>query len=1239
MALPMDPVSRPAARPRPSAYARQTLLRLPIVTGIYPDFSVCVTKPFCGLASASVNDENDQTLHAPEQDSFFDDLSENDVWNLPASQDSLELNVVEEYEAMHVLVRTLSVSVAGIEYALSASVLASEVIAGPDSSLLLSLLLGYVILVRIWKVPPQPTAPNSSSLESHNSGESTFAPRIVQWWKLRATEPQNALSVPSRPPALPADASCNVAVHEGGLAACVVLSSVLRLHSIEQTSAGIQFLPHFNVPVEGVVLHACFALPLASDPSQISLMTLVLSNSRRLELSLYTWYALDLLTDNLKKVTLPLTNTFPFPVLVVPLHQAFLFVCPDEFIVVTLNNVWSADYSFSKYAYDGSFPTAFSRPAAPRLLAVDEVILASDSGVFYSVIVSSLDLSCIPILRIADPVSVFALHELPDKHESSLDMEDLSLDSHDLSSGKTLRQDREIILSYASDTGGAKQIHVPKPVRTADSKVPYSDVTVLQDYRSWAPIVDVAIIDGYLSREVEAVSRQEFWALTGMGKRTKLSQLLTGYSVRPVTKCYDSLRKAEVLLHIDFHGRPLLLCSLPFSSSLLEYDPESDPPFLEVEGLVSDFTLCAALVPDSNILVQVTRNCIRLINFETSAVSDYKDINIVLACSYETYLVLVFEVDGTQNLQTFKVGIAGDSFDVFSHLAPLSSITISSELSFVKTYVQGSKVLIFCGSYDGSIGLLVYDTETDTYSEVFLANLQENLDSKTIIIPHDCAYSSTTQKVSIGSKTGHYVEVTLKDLDNENHSICFGNLLQIGTAPVTITPSSRSPYLFAVCRSTFIIDAHGPRRLSFGDKTHRNVNFMLELPGNESQYAFARDDGLIVGTVSFHEVPMTRQISIGEAAKKLLFLDSSGLFVLLCKSKKPSDRVKFVDRKSIKPLATIEVHSKLGSARESPIFMPLEIPICGHIWHILRQDRVLKKVIVGSLLDGETGSFKILDVAKVLVEGYPAPMAKVSELVSISLNRPVTAIEQIDSTIFFACENEIFATSYSFENRRLCSVIKVGILSSEIVALSRTTDNLLLVSTSRDSLFAFKYDDIEAETAMYSEDSESRKYVPAALELVFKDPLQRSLINSCKMGETYVAGDKLHSSLIFLDPSDPQGGPLSSYKLSMIPRIYSCNFSAPWARSEDQMCVVGVNGEIMLFTAVEKSDFDSEEHGMDGSFTLLYDILDRPFADKITGKGLFDLYKPFFGQAENKGKLVDLDLKSLAAKSKASPLL
>lgn len=1225
----------------PDIYVKRTVIRSSVVVRFFSDFSVCTNKPIEGLASTSVNDEADQSLHAMEQDSFFSsDMGDEDALMMglePDSDDTFLHTLPSEHTEIEVVVKLSSLLIEGVEYGLNSGVAdavrmkGAQGIENGDDSLLITLRSGYLLLIRIWKVPRTYLGVGLGTASTNTKPTLTlhvFRPFVVQWWGMDSCRPLEMTG---------SSFSC----HPSGLALVSASpQSLFRIFLPEITDLGLGFKPHFNVPVDGVILHSCFAHPLraSNTNTQILFLTVTFSEQKRLLLTLYSWFVADLLVSNLNQTTLPLNNTFSFPIMVIPLAQnsSFLFVFPDEFVIITAHNIWSADYSFKKFAYDGLFPTAYY--TAPKsentlldsFLTGDEVFMASDSGIIYRIHIDENEsFNCREFARIGESVSVFTIQ---------------------LSS-----PDPGYILEYACDTGGAKKLHIPQTLLSTftgtlnSDKVPYSDAKVLKDYKGWTSVIDFTVVSSLRQMPYS----QQKWGLTGSGKRTKLTHFQAGHLVLKLTRCYTDLRKCSHVFHFNFCGRLFMVCSLSLGSKLLEYLPEKKRLGIDEDKSISEIispffetglpTIFCNSVRDLTIMVQYLSRGVLISDFKHSRFESFADKVLVDISIVGQLGAMVFLHGKDVSLNVYKINPSCDLDSTSESLffEPFYQVSLELDYSCFQAYMVQDMLLLVVGFFSGKILIQCINSEGILTSR-FIVNLDISADKVQDIlsIPCSLAFVVHSRTLFVGTHSGtvktFYLNADFEPSAGKEYKLC-------NSAIKLYSSSYDNNFLFASSEALWVFNFYlsmTPQIVSFNERTDRNIISIAELPCDMPQFltfAFLREDGLVLGNIFTFSTPLVKLVSIGEPAKKLLFFDPANLFVVLCRSKDPLSRLCFADRKYLKILSCNQLSIRTDMSDDPLIFGVNEMPLCAHIWTILRHDRVSKKLILGSLV-GLEGSLKILDIRKKHAKDKLS-MVEITELYTLRHDKPIVCITQIGSAIFFASNNTIYSTLYIVEQKRLAELKKTVQLPSPIVSID-TKGNLLLVNTLLDSVFTFKVDLMRLDD-------------PAKiLENIYNDPIPRSLVNILLIDSRIVAGDKLRSSVLVMDTTKPPKFPNFSYQFLFIPRVFTSlrsfdSVSEVDIASEDHLnesgiasvVMVGVNGDIVEMSLAKENDpflmnfkrnlISRYRLSLDGPVEELLERLNRPFVGKVTGKGLQNVYRPFFDFQDNFGKVIDLDIDEL----------
>ncbi|CUM46223.1 uncharacterized protein AC631_00038 [Debaryomyces fabryi] len=1237
-------------------YIKQTLLHSPIITNIIPDFHVHISKRFRGLPSVTVNDEGEQYLCPQEEDSQFDVFSDDDdlLFNIgeapptgTAKSSSVGPNINIKLKSIRVIVKTTSMLINDVEFSFSAPIRSSCILRGvmdgknqEEDSLMISLKSGFLFLIRIYYVPRHYKDTDYDIQGQIQSNESCiYKPFIVQWW-----DTSSDLSVPALE-----SSGYSLNSHASGLSAVSTsASSVFRIYNCQHTDSGIMFMPHFNVPVDGIILHSCFAEPLNNSVINNHIMFLIMSftESRRLELNLYGWTLGATINNNLTKTALPLENSFVIPIFIISLknNDSFLFVNEKELVIISVHDIMSANYGFYRIPFTGSFPTSYYRPLT-RILSqtdtkTDEIMISTDNGVIYSVIVFENNIQLRPVMRISDPISVFSLE----------------------------KSDDVFSLIFGCDTGSSRELYVTELFseeylqEIGTQKPCYSNVQLITDFKNWTPVLDVLIIDSYKSRTINSRSDQELWALTGIGRRTRLTQLRNGYNATRRSRTYEQLRKSDKLYLITLGSRFYLFCSLPFATKVLEYQPLKDEYLVEIEDAAIDNSNSSLFIGNisqsQDILIQITRYSITITNlFDLNITSKFENERILFCDMHNGFLAMIVaskDKEKSTSLRLFKVNNDVNfhkSLEDSGALDLVGSLDIAYEPSMIRLIGLDMSLYLITGSYDGSLYIYQYLGEQileykeyvlDEFNPYRNNDLRENF-----IIPHDSVQTlSPRTNLYVGSKDGYYIHFHI----DTNFVLRCKHFLKIGDTPVKFqNVHNEGKMVFIHSRSLWLLnlyDSEFPTQVYFEERHDRAISAMIQLPnfglGNSTisnvakHFGFVREEGFTISSVHPFKSPNVKQINIAESAKKLTYLPHLSTFVILCNSKDPRLRLKFIDRKALKILQHHELNSRLKNLDfDECIFGPDEMPMAACIWSVKRQNRVSKKLLIGNANNDDTGSFKVLDITKAQDSRESPVYIRVTELTSFEHKEPITHIQQIESSILFSGGRTIYSTTYNIDERRLKPVSALVTLTSDIISLS-VEGNKLLVTTKLDSIFHFIYSK--------NDDGDSDM-----LKLIYKDPSPKSIVNQTELNENIIAGDKLHSSILIMNTSDSNLRDMFSYKMSSIPRVYASKFNSYWANHEtskelksksnnSNILCVGINGEI---TSIRSPSSINDELGnlakslntgklIDGLIESFVEVLNRPFIDKVTGKGLSSINKPYFNYKDNKGKLIDYDLDEIS---------
>jgi hypothetical protein len=464
--------------------------------------------------------------------------------------------------------------------------------------------------------------------------------------------------------------------------------------------------------------------------------------------------------------------------------------------------------------------------------------------------------------------------------------------------------------------------------------------------------------------------------------------------------------------------------------------------------------------------------------------------------------------------------------------------------------------------------------------------------------------------------------------------------LRLSESPIRLGENDDSDQLlFIYSKSIWLLNLREsafPERVFFEETFERTVLALKRLPYTSGSgkmqpenLTIIRDDGLLVVSIVPFKEPNLRHVSVMERAHKIQCFFNSSLFIILCKSKNPNGRLRFIDKKTLKSLPHWEMKLKSKESEEELIFDQNEVPTASCIWSVQRENRISKKLLIGCALEGinqssKFGSIKVLDISK-SKDGHSTSI-RVLELTSFNHPYPITHIKQVDDVILFTSGSRIYCTSYDIRNKKLKVVTCLKTLSSDITWLD-VKDGFLLVTTKFDSVFQFSY---------------SSHGGRLDLRITYSDPCTNSYVNHTRIGSRIFAGDKLHSSISIMN--DDAFSERTTFRVSCIARVFTADFRCSWHVGREDIhdkdrtvLCVGVNGEI-FFVRIVASDSKFHELVADinkgelpnGSLKSIIDKLNIPFMNKVSGTGLFSINKPSYDYAENKNTLIDYDLDDIS---------
>lgn len=1233
-------------------YSKETLLHSPLFKSIFPQFNVAIHKKIRTLRNSSLQDDSDQYIALQEEDSQFGvfsddefllDMDEDDRSPQKPSQGINPRSNSDKLKTIQVIVRNSSLLVNGLQFPFNSSVRSSCMVKGVKSgniqsedSLFVSLKSGYLLLIRMFYVPYNFTDGDYAEDFDTKNSCMVYKPFVVQWW-----DTSGHLLAPTSN-----STGFSLSAHASGLSVVSSSSSNgFRIYNCSYSEAGMLFQPHFTVPLNGTILHSCFAQPIKGSilDNHVIFLTMVFTATSRLELNLYGWTTSEPVFESLTKSTLPLNSSFPLPVFIISLinNGSFLFVAPDELIIVTVHDITSAEYNFRRHKLDIGFPTNYYCPetciSSDYDENTDEILISAENGTIYSIMIgNSSVISVKPIIRISDPISLFALEEVDNGYE----------------------------LTYGSSSGLNRKLFIDELLPDPSEKpIPYSLSLLMKNYKNWAPMLDVQIIDSFKSKSTYQNSKKELWCITGSGKRSRLSQLRNGYLMSRGSEPYQSLRKVESMMWLKIHGNDYILCSLPFESMLLEYQPdkgEEDLIHVDEAAIIYDAPTVAIKMISEYVAVQITPKSLMVTTFESIIASKVFEDDVILFGDILGNMVLLITQESSSELCTIKLITISDEItgagvsinsamdiDETEPLQLLASKQVDYQISFARFLSRNGVTYLVIGSFDGSFQILTFneDNTITNLQETVLKDHYEEEDHSIdphFFVPND--FVTTNDTLLLGTKDGYIFHFKF----NENSTLEFDKYFKVSDTDVTLHShsSANSELVFVTCKSMWLINFHGPgvpEPILLEEKNDKPIKSILPVQnstddtGMEISILLVRDEGLSLASVTKFKTPSVRQITVGESAKKFIYLPHTTVFAVLSNSKDPTARLRYVDRKTYKLMPHTEFNNKNKKYDSgSSIFDADEYPMCASIWSLDSLGRS-KKLLVGCSNSSNTGSIKILDISKVTLKDYK-PTVKVTNLHSFSHKEPITSIEQVQGTILFSSGKSIYSTEYHTEEKRLRPVANILTVPSEITSITITDSQFVSISTKLDSVYQFEY----------KVDSYSNK---GNLQLVASDLSSKLITNHAVLNPKIVIADKVHSNITIMTREATNLIASARFKTVGVPRVFKANFDSFWLgdmssntnalkNSDGGILTVSVDGEVLLFKPVNSDTLEYNElkkhlpmkPNLAGEMEFSTDRWDVTFSGKVTGKGLKAINKPYFRNEANKVGLIDYDLNEVSSK-------
>lgn len=1235
---------------------KKTLLSSPVILNIYPLFKVQVKKPFQGLSPESFNDENLQNLMERDSDSqrdaFGDDI-DCDLFSEESSpcarkpqMDVLPPPLLRE---ITVFVNHTSLRINGILFPLKAAVRSSciirtaAILAGlgqrnVEDSLLISLKSGFLLLVRLFWVPQDFSDSDYSLQNGHvipDDGNNIFKPFVVQWWRTGRPESASAL------------ASTGYSLHAQSLGLLIASTSqtgLIRIHNTQYTEMGMLLQKHFNVDSGGIILNSCFASPkLGRIEDHCMFLAMVSIPDNRLQLNLYSWRTGVFWGHGLDKSEFPLMlpaahEIYAPAIFIVSLRElgGFLFVYEHKVVIVTIHQLLSADYKFRSVNSPwekSSFPTSYYLLATTLNgdldPACDEVHIATDTGLIYTMIISENDATVWRTFTVKDPISVFTI----EKHESNVN------------------------LIYSSYGGSCRDYLIDGGIIASHEIISCRDrraATVTKKYQNWAPVVDVAVVKPEESR----ASTTELWGIVGLGDSSKLCHFRSGYRATLMGHPHRGFKNSDKLLYVEFGERKLLFVSLMSSTRLLCYDTDSNLSVIEVENecfIHEERTLLISKVLNEwgEFIVQITPTHILLTNLADANLKLGMGKDRLLMADFLDGIIAIVADDTVERkikLKLFSLDFETDDENAsdssenaesdFAVATLTHEVETMSVLSCVKLLRDTNGPLLMLGDFNGDIQLCpVSDLSFGNFGTHLLSEACRELGrqewSHDHLVPHSACQLG--EVLNVGTKDGYLFQYYIS---RNQAKMSLLRAIKVGNTQVTFAKIRRKQNLLIVKSNlTWLVDnfeSPFPSQVCFSQPIlPKSVMEFVEIPDilHDSSIiymALIHEGNLTNFTISCFVDEAIERLPIKGLPKKMLYIDNSDAFLLLCATRSQKGKLKLVRRLLLQSIRRTEIITKDS---RSSLFSDNETPVCASLWRVARSGKVSVLILLGtSLQDGDTvkGSLKVVDITINKSRQRPT-QARLVELTSINSIGPISGIAQIDSDILLVINDRIYVTTYDAEEKRLIPIRCLVSLPSEISSISIDKCSRVTVLTKLDSLTVFTY---------------SKNELQSSLDVLWSDTSLTQFIGHGKVGTYHALSHKRRMVLSMIEEGQAAADALQ-FRMPCLSRVYSLDFSRLWALksehgfpgiNEDVVICIGVSGDMISFRVADKLghemqklaiNLDPKSNSIDQVIAQTR-VQEAPFSNKASGTGLFSVDRLSFDYTENRRAALDLDLPELA---------
>lgn len=671
-----------------------------------------------------------------------------------------------------------------------------------EDTLLLSLSSNLLLMVRLFII------------------DGTITPYVVQWWRTNYQQDQ-----------LPqlTDVGKSIITHQsGGAFAVTALKNVIRLHTTVQTPRGAMIDKLKNVVLDGTILFTCFLDPIEGlpDRSHAMICSMVLTSERRLLLRLFEWWIdEERFTEH---TPLPLTNDFQIPIFVIPFKDSVFMMFENVMLLVSINNILSADFNFIHGEFQGSFPVCSYRPKTPIIAdsAENEVLIGTEDGTIYSIVVYGSNIHVRPILRVPR-CGKFTLEKMDDGYH----------------------------FIYISNVTNHGHIIFKDVIHDAnsDDKLPVSKGELLESRSNWAPLWDTEVVD-------LRTGDQELWLAHGRS----ISKLKQGIcAVKEVSD--RTFRSAVKVFSHQIDEQLYLIITYVDKTLVFKYEGDTLSDIIDSGLDLAKRTLYISSFDE--ICFQVTEDSIVVSDFENEESTLYKEFfeTLVYADVLDNIIAVVMERPSRSGVSTVI-----RLYHAIGEITPFcDELALDFECNFIKLAVyenERSSLLLFVAADDY---LKVYTQTSDGLQSI--REIHCGLNSI-----HDMVMIDNT--VHTSSRDGEYMWFTLSG-PIENLQVSKPSQLKLSETPIEFELGFNSLLLITSCLWILPRKSVYPVPVVFEELRDRQVFSAIHV--DEDRLAVLRDDGLCIVRVDNHKKTISKSIKLGVVPRKFKYISHIGVFAII----------------------------------------------------------------------------------------------------------------------------------------------------------------------------------------------------------------------------------------------------------------------------------------------------------------------------------------------------------------------